>query len=303
MQTLRSLGVARTGEVFETRGMGGEQHAHTPRRYRATLWRDAAAVPPQVSRYRLPVMQVADERNSPTPRARAPFLLHGSVTCRVQHWSYRPHTAHLVLYVQRSAPTIGDLNDWCGQLAALGYTHVRTSAVQGSTVSRLDAAGFRVLQDLALLAHDDVAAAARRMRPHAGSTRRLLVADQRAASKVDLAAFGRDWALDDIALHEVGSATPRHRARAAGDPLVGYAITGRDGRQAFLQRLAVAPTAQRQGHGYSLVADSLRWMARWRVERALVNTPVENDPALTLYRQVGFRMLNERLQVFERSLV
>lgn len=247
-------------------------------------------------------MQVADERNSPTPRARAPFLLHGSVTCRVQQWSYRPHTAHLVLYLQRATPTADDLRGWCRQLATLGYTHVRTSAVQGNTVDRLQAAGFQLLQDLALLALDDVAAAARRIGPRTGATRRLLVGDRRAASRVDLAAFGREWALDDIALHEVCSATPRHRARASGDPLVGYAITGRDGRQGFLQRLAVAPSAQRQGRGLDLVADSMRWMARWRVERALVNTPVDNDAALALYEQVGFHRLSERLQVFERSL-
>ncbi|HNJ96886.1 MAG TPA: GNAT family N-acetyltransferase [Ilumatobacteraceae bacterium] len=247
-------------------------------------------------------MQVADERNSPTPRARAPFLLHGSVTCRVQHWSYRPTTAHLVLYVQRATPTVADLQRWCHDLAALGYTHVRSSAVQGATVASLEAAGFHVLQDLALLAHDDVAGAARHWGRRAGDTRRLLVTDRRAASRVDLAAFGRDWALDDTALHEVCSATPRHRARGAGDPLLGYAITGRDGRQGFLQRLAVAPAAQRQGLGLALVVDSLRWMARWRVERALVNTPVDNQGALALYERVGYHVLGERLRVFERSL-
>lgn len=247
-------------------------------------------------------MQVADERNSPTPRARAPFLLHGSVTCRVQHWSYRPTTAHLVLFAQRGTPTAADLQQWFQDLVSLGYTHVRTSAVQGTAVDRLEASGFRVLQDLALLAHDDVAGAARQWGKRPADTRRLLIADRRAASRVDHAAFGHDWALDDTALHEVCSATPRYRARGAGEPLLGYAITGRDGRQGFLQRLAVAPAAQRQGLGLGLVVDSLRWMARWRVERALVNTPVDNRGAIALYQQVGYHLLGERLHVLERTL-
>jgi ribosomal protein S18 acetylase RimI-like enzyme len=81
-----------------------------------------------------------------------------------------------------------------------------------------------------------------------------------------------------------------------------YAVSGRDARQGFLQRLAVHPRAQRQGYGRALVLDSLRWAARWRVDRVLVNTHTTNQPALDLYEGVGFHRLHERLHVFERSL-
>jgi ribosomal protein S18 acetylase RimI-like enzyme len=50
------------------------------------------------------------------------------------------------------------------------------------------------------------------------------------------------------------------------------------------------------------VADSLRWMARWRVHRALVNTHVGNAAALSLYHRFGFEDMAERLHVYERRI-
>jgi ribosomal protein S18 acetylase RimI-like enzyme len=84
--------------------------------------------------------------------------------------------------------------------------------------------------------------------------------------------------------------------------VVAYAISGRDGRNGYIQRLAVDPEHQRAGHGAALVADSLRWMARWRVHRALVNTHVGNTAALALYHRFGFVDLTERLHVYERRI-
>ena len=131
-------------------------------------------------------------------------------------------------------------------------------------------------------------------------TLRLGESQHRSAAGVDRAAFGPEWHLDASAVADVCAATPRHRARRIGD-VDAYAITGRDSRQGFLQRLAVHPDQQRQGLGRALALDSLRSLARWRVTKVLVNTPVDNEPALDLYRSLGFRPLPERLRVFERS--
>ena len=43
-------------------------------------------------------------------------------------------------------------------------------------------------------------------------------------------------------------------------------------------------------------------MGRWRVERALVNTPTDNQGALDLYERVGYRRRPDLLCVYERSL-
>ena len=107
---------------------------------------------------------------------------------------------------------------------------------------------------------------------------------------------------DAAAIADVCSATPRHRARGIAHPLQGFAITGRDARQGFLQRLAVAPAHQRAGVATALVLDSLAWLARWRVQRVLVNTPATNAGALALYEGMGFERLTEQLRVYERAL-
>ncbi|MGB8859875.1 MAG: GNAT family N-acetyltransferase [Ilumatobacteraceae bacterium] len=232
--------------------------------------------------------------------ARSSLVLRGAdVSCRVQPWSFQPDTAQLVLYHQQRLPSLADLQRWTDRLSELGYTKVRTTALSTPAGLRAESAGFRSIQELVLLEHTAPRAAAR----HATlSTHRLLVSQHAEASSIDIAAFGDDWALEPTAVGDVCNATPRHRARGAGAPLAAYAITGRDAKQGFLQRLAVAPQQQRNGLGRALVLDSLQWLARWRVARVLVNTPTDNQPALALYEQLGFRRLSERLRVYELAL-
>jgi ribosomal protein S18 acetylase RimI-like enzyme len=216
----------------------------------------------------------------------------------VQHWSFQPRTAQLVLYHQHRLPTLADLQRWTDRLREMGYTRVRTTALASTAALRAETAGFEAIQELVLLEH---------VEPHKApapttATHRLLTGQHADASAIDLAAFGEGWALEPRAISDVCAATPRHRARSAGAPLAAYAISGRDGKQGFLQRLAVAPEAQRQGLGRGLALDSLRWLGRWRVQRVLVNTPDDNEPALTLYEHLGFRRLSERLRVYELAL-
>ena len=237
-----------------------------------------------------------------TPRHDPSLVLRGEhCTARVRPWSFRPDTAHLVMVQQQSPPDAADLEQWSRRIARLGYARVRTNALGESMRDLSESAGFRTVQELVLLEHvqpGDVPIPSR-------ASRRLAPSAHVAASVVDRQAFGTEWGLDDGAIDDVRTATPRHRARfiaAPGGTMAGYAITGRDVRQGFVQRLAVAPDQQRSGVGRSLVLDALRWLACWRVHRVLVNTAVDNHAALALYDSVGFTPLAERLRVLERDL-
>ena len=109
---------------------------------------------------------------------------------------------------------------------------------------------------------------------------------------------------DRVGLDEAIGATPRSRFRIAeldGD-VIGYAVTGRAGDQGFLQRLATEPTRSGQGVGSSLVLDALRWAARRRVRRMLVNTQYDNQRALDLYRHLGFELTPTDLVVLARPI-
>ncbi len=296
-------------KVLEIGSMSGKQHGHEQRRYRP---RHSTEVPD--GRRAATVKAVSSRPTNSTPRgsaveargpASAPLVLHGNgVSCRVQHWSFQPRTAQLVLYHQQRLPTLADLLRWTERLTELGYTTVRTTALAVPAGLRAETAGFHSIQELVLLEHTDprhpTPTPARTTPPVA--TRRLVASQHMAASDIDVAAFTSAWGLEPRAIGEVCAATPRFRARGAGAPLAAYALSGRDAKQGFLQRLAVAPTQQRAGLGLALVLDSLQWLARWRVQRVLVNTPTDNYPALALYEQLGFRRMSERLRVYELDL-
>lgn len=214
-------------------------------------------------------------------------------------WPHLPSTAHLVL--TPSMPAVSQLEQWCERLSASGFTSVRTNALGPAMVRCTSSAGFVPAQDLVLLVHDLVDVPPR----GAPTTRRLPVAWRPAAAELDRTSFPDGWGLDLAGVGDVCDATPRHRARASlvDGRLVGYAVSGRDTRTAFLQRIAVAPSSRRSGHAGALVGDALRWARRAGSAEMYVNTPRDNHAALALYDGLGFRRLPEGLQVMERSLV
>lgn len=198
-------------------------------------------------------------------------------------------------------------------LATQGYDRVVTGALSPSEQASFRAAGFAPSEQLHLLGHD------LRMIPPAPSgpgtavvsLRRATRGDRTAVLDLDARAFDTFWRLDEVGLDEALSATPHSRFRVATivpsvtqetETVVGYAITGRAGRRGYLQRLAVDPEAQRSGIGSALVIDALRWLKRWRTERAMVNTQLQNERALALYERLGFRRETVGLAVLAADL-
>lgn len=239
------------------------------------------------------------------PLTSAPLILRaGGVVARVRPWAFEANVAHLVLYNQSQLPTPSDITEWISGLRTAGYDTIRTGAVGAQAGARFERLGFEAIQSLVLLENKNVGAFSGALHKNSRSVTRLAIEDDHDASRVDVAAFGAGWCIDRVGIGDVRSATPRHRARAvrANKQLIAYAISGRDGRNGYIQRLAVAPEHQHHGHGVSLVTDSLRWMARWRVQRALVNTHIGNDAALALYHRLGFTDLSDHLHVYERRI-
>jgi len=235
----------------------------------------------------------------------APLILRsGAVVARVRPWAFEPTVAHLVLYNQTRLPTPSDILGWIDNLRRFGYDTVRTGALGPQAGARFERLGFEPIQSLMLLEHRTLGSVSELSPKGPTPAVRLPTSADAEASRVDVLAFGAGWCIDRIGISDVRSATPRHRARAVrvdGD-IVAYAISGRDGKNGYLQRLAVSPEHQHRGHGATLVYDAVRWMARWRVQRALVNTHVGNDAALALYHRIGFTDLEDRLHVYERRI-
>jgi ribosomal protein S18 acetylase RimI-like enzyme len=186
-------------------------------------------------------------------------------------------------------------------LATRGFARAITAALAAPEVEGFLGAGFVVRERLHLLTHDlkdlpDVSVLA-------VAQRRARRRDRPDALEVDAKAFPPFWRLDDAGLDEALAATPSSRFRLATAPaVIGYAVSGRAARRGYLQRLAVDPDQQRQGIGTALVVDGLRWMRRWGVTQAVVNTQEDNRAALTLYERLGFRRQASGLAVLEAPL-
>lgn len=186
------------------------------------------------------------------------------------------------------------------QLGRLGFREAITTAIPPHEAHGFRAAGFEVSERLHLLERSvspvDKAPVAL---PDGVELRRGRRSDIAALLVVDHKCFGDFWKMDEAGIHDARSATAYARFRVAhrGDALVGYAITGRQGRSGYLQRLAVDPSERRIGLGSALVLDGARWLARWHVRSVLVNTQESNATALSLYESLHFRRKPEGLEV------
>lgn len=225
----------------------------------------------------------------------------GEERVRTGPWRGDHRVAYLTPLPDAPPPSAAFVRRCCDVLASRGYTRVVTAALAVPEQRGFLAAGFAVEEQLHLLAHDleDLPP----LTEQEQFLRRAKPIDRETVLRLDAEAFPVFWRLDALGLEEAVRATPHARYRVVATPeIVGYAITGRAGRRGFLQRLAVHPDRQRAGYGRALVLDGLRWLRRWRAERAVVNTQLENEVALALYEHLGFRREPSGLSVLSTGL-
>lgn len=168
---------------------------------------------------------------------------------------------------------------------AAGAVRLRSGPLTDAQLAPFEACGFRVERRLIVLRATLDHPLARSGPPPRLATARWFGM----LAELDVAAFGQEWGLDATAIERAVQATTVGQVRmvALPDP-VAYAVVGRAGTTGYLQRLAVAPEHQGQGHGTHLVNWTLRWCRRHRCTTALVNTEDTNTVALGLYQRLGF---------------
>jgi ribosomal protein S18 acetylase RimI-like enzyme len=219
---------------------------------------------------------------------------------------------HVRLRDDSIVPDVDELRCWLDGVATTSAaTTIRSAALFPRAAERFAAAGFEVADRLALLRAvlDSARVRNATRRGDVGSTHTMRRHHFAAASAVDGNAFGRAWGHDPDELADICRATPAAIARfrtetprrfgLRRDGLVAFAIAGASSEHGYLQRLAVAPGAQRRGHGRALTVDALRWMTRRRLPDCLVNTSVDNRAALELYASIGFQPLDQQLTVLQ----
>jgi ribosomal protein S18 acetylase RimI-like enzyme len=193
---------------------------------------------------------------------------------------------------------------WLGTAQHGGFARVRTNAVSPQLADILATVGFTVKQELSLLTAplQEVSSYTQTV-----SARRVTAAQ---AIRIDCAAFHGEWAIDPPALLSAKQATQFHRlrglapspmSRATSYCLSGYTPSPAESQYGYIQRLAVHPSAQRNGYGRKLVLDAMHWLGSRGMQHALVNTDSANEAALSLYHSLGFVPMTYSLYVLERA--
>jgi ribosomal protein S18 acetylase RimI-like enzyme len=214
------------------------------------------------------------------------YRFRGGVA-RVAAWHGRDDVASIALQ-GTDAPPLRALERLLQTLRDAGFREVVTNALAPGTSLPFVDVGFAVKGRLHLLTHDLTS-----LPEASGRTRKATKRDDARIVAVDQAAFDEFWRFDAIALREAERATPKARTLVAPheERFEGYALFGRSGSTGYIQRLAVAPTAQHGGLGRALLGDGLRWMQAQSASRAMVNTQEDNERALNLYTSMGFTQL------------
>jgi ribosomal protein S18 acetylase RimI-like enzyme len=228
----------------------------------------------------------------------------GRERARTGPWRGSPQVALLTPLPGAPVPSLAFVRRCVDTLSAQGFTGVVTGALAPVEQRAFLAAGFAEAERLHLLSHSLSGLSAARAGSGRAKLRRAWGRDQAAVLQVDAAAFPPFWQLDEAGLIDALTATPHTRFQVAVSDtgtVVGYAITGRSGRNGYLQRLAVDPLQQGRGLGRALVVDGLRWLSRWRAEQCVVNTQWGNEAALGLYERVGFHRLPQALAVLSKG--
>jgi ribosomal protein S18 acetylase RimI-like enzyme len=233
------------------------------------------------------------------------LVTDGAERARIGPWHGDP-TVGCVTPEPGSPPVSARLVHKCmEQLASRGFREAVTAAMPLHESAGFVAAGFHESERLHLLERRITARDRAPVEMPAGLTmRRARRTDLDDVLAVDSRSFGAFWRLDAAGVHDARTATTyaRYRVSRRDDATVGYAITGRQGRAGYLQRLAVDPDARRGGVGTALVADGIHWLALWRAFTVVVNTQESNATALGLYESLGFTRKPDGLTVWSMRL-
>jgi ribosomal protein S18 acetylase RimI-like enzyme len=231
-------------------------------------------------------------------------LTVGEDRFRVGPWQADARVAVVGLPPDAPTPTVAGVRRCLDRLAEAGYSAAMTSALHPREALPFETAGFAEHDRLRVLAHALTDLDPPRPAVVGLRLRRATDADAEDALAVDRRAFPDEWRIDRAMLAEARAATPVSRFRVAvlDGEVAGYAVTGRGGRQGFLQRLATDPAVAGRGVASALVVDALRWARRHRARRVLVNTQRENRRALDLYLRLGFVPTPTDLVVLSRPV-
>ena len=128
-------------------------------------------------------------------------------------------------------------------------------------------------------------------------------ADELVAVHAD--AFARSWSADDfaalIADRTVFALALRRQGWLGRRRMIGFVLIRAVAGEAEILTVAVAPAERGLGLGRLLVEDALRRLYRDGVATCFLEVDQANEPAMGLYRSLGFAVIGERKGYYQAS--
>jgi ribosomal-protein-alanine N-acetyltransferase len=126
--------------------------------------------------------------------------------------------------------------------------------------------------------------------------------DMAALLEIEQLCFEELWRYDRVAFRDIAATHPYFVVAELNGQVVGYQFNACDDDLGYLVRIAVHPTASRQGIGIRLMAEAIRYFQRERVSRIMLNTQEDNYHAHNLYEWFGFIRLSNMGFVLRKTL-
>jgi ribosomal protein S18 acetylase RimI-like enzyme len=185
--------------------------------------------------------------------------------------------------------------------AASEGAKVAAALLQGEWLApSLEESGFTHVNTVVVLRWKKTARAS--AKPRGGRIRPMLRQDLPKVADVDDRAFDGIWKNSCSALQEAHAQSVLASVAIEDEQPVGYLIATASPYGIHLARLAVDPDHQGKRVGKDLLDDLLRQVAQQGHRQVTVNTQVDNQRALDLYQQTGFRETGERYPIYQKRL-
>ena len=120
--------------------------------------------------------------------------------------------------------------------------------------------------------------------------------------ELDSLAFGPIWQQSLEMLEMAFKQSTIATVAETQEGIIGYQISTAGSGGGHLARLAVHPQVQGKGVGYALTRDMLVHFHRRGSLRVTVNTQIDNEASLALYKKAGFRLTGEVFPVYKIHL-
>jgi GNAT superfamily N-acetyltransferase len=119
---------------------------------------------------------------------------------------------------------------------------------------------------------------------------------------IEALCFDDLWRYDATGFHDIAITHPYFVVAELNGQVVGYQFNTIDSDYGYLVRIAVHPSVAGQGIGARLMTEALRFFARARVSRIMLNTQEDNTHAHRLYEWFGFIRVHQQGFVLRKAL-